>query len=148
MDPIYKEDYMDDKTRQNAINNHIQKDAFANYLGAKVKIIKPGQSRVSLIVKDHMTNFHGTTHGGIIFAISDMAFAAACNSHGKVAVALNVSICFLKPTCPGDHLVAEAKEEHNSRRTALYNIKIYNKNTGELVAKSQDQAYRKNEWFV
>lgn len=111
---------MDDKNRLKEINNHIQKDAFANYLGAKVKIIKPGQSRVSLIVKDHMTNFHGTAHGGIIFAISDMAFAAACNSHGKVAVALNVSICFLRPAYPGDHLVAEAKEEHNSRRTALY----------------------------
>jgi len=139
---------MKDKTRQQEINDHIQKDAFANYLGAKVEIIKPGHSRVSLIVKDHMTNFHSTTHGGILFSISDMAFAAACNSHGKVAVALNVSICFLKPTYPGDHLVAEAKEEHNSRRTALYNIKIYNKTTGELVAKSQDQAYRKNEWFV
>ena len=139
---------MEDKNREQAILDHIQKDAFANYLGAKVEIIKPGQSRVSLVVKEHMTNFHGTTHGGIIFAISDMAFAAACNSHGKVAVALNVSICFLKPSYPGDHLVAEAKEEHNGRRTSLYTIKIYNKDKGELIAKSQDQAYRKNEWFV
>ena len=139
---------MEDITRWHAICDLIQNDAFANYLGAKVEIIQPGQSRVSLIVKDHMTNFHGTTHGGIIFAISDMAFAAACNSHGKIAVALNVSICFLKPSYPGDNLVAEAKEEHNGRKTALYNIKIYNKNNGELIAKSQDQAYRKNEWFV
>jgi acyl-CoA thioesterase len=139
---------MADNTREQAINKHIQKDAFANHLGAKVQIIKPGHSRVSLIIKDHMTNFHGLTHGGIIFAIGDMAFAAACNSHGKFAVALNVSICFLKPSYPGDHLVAEAKEEHKGGRTALYNIKVYNKNTGELIAKSQDQAYRKNQWFV
>jgi len=139
---------MPEKTREQAIFDHIQKDAFANYLGAEVEIPAPGQSRVSLVVKDHMTNFHGTTHGGIIFAISDMAFAAACNSHGKVAVALNVSICFLKPSYPGDHLVAEATEEHNGRRTSLYNIKIYNKDSGELIAKSQDQAYRKNDWFV
>ena len=139
---------MDDKTREKEINEIIQKDAFANYLGAEVEIIKPGHSRVSLTINDKMTNFHGTTHGGIIFAISDMAFAAACNSHGKVAVALNVSICFLKPSYPGDHLVAEAKEEHNGRRTALYDIKIYNKNSHELVAKSQDQAYRKEQWFV
>lgn len=139
---------MSDKMREQAIFDHIQKDAFANYLGATVEIIAPGKSRVSLTVKDYMTNFHGTTHGGIIFAISDMAFAAACNSHGKVAVALNVSICFLKPSYPGDHLVAEATEEHNGRRTSLYNIKIYNKDTGKLVAKSQDQAYRKSDWFV
>jgi len=87
------------------------------------------------------------THGGIIFSISDMAFAAACNSHGKVAVALNVSICFLKPSYSGDHLIAEAKEEHNGRRTSLYTVNIYNEATGELIAKSQDQAYRKNKWF-
>ena len=139
---------MDDKTRMQVINDHIQKDAFANYLGAKVEIIKPGYSRVSLVVKDHMINFHGTVHGGILFSIGDIAFAAACNSHGKISVALTVSICFLKPAYLGDHLVAEAEEEHNGRQTSLYNIKIYNKINGELIAKSQDQAYRKNEWFV
>jgi acyl-CoA thioesterase len=139
---------MNDKTRSQQINDHIQKDSFANYLGAKVEILKPGHSRVSLTINDNMTNFHGSTHGGVIFSISDIAFAAACNSHGKTAVALNVSICFLKPSFSGDHLVAEALEEHNTRRTSLYNIKIYNKKTGELIAKSQDQAYRKDEWFV
>jgi acyl-CoA thioesterase len=137
---------MNDKIRQ--INNIIQKDAFANYLGANVEIVKPGHSRVSLKISDNMTNFHGTTHGGVIFSISDMAFAAACNSHGKVAVALNVSICFLRPSFAGDHLVAEAKEEHNGRRISVYDIKIYNKKTNELIAKSQDQAYRKKEYFV
>ncbi len=143
-----KEDYMENTNRQQAINDHIQKDKFANYLGAKVEIIAPGHSRVSLRVNENMTNFHGTTHGGIIFSISDMAFAAAGNSQGNVAVALNVSICFLMPSYPGDLLVAEAKEEHSGNRTSLYNIKVYNKDTGKLVAKSQDQAYKKNEWFV
>ena len=139
---------MDDKIRQQAINDHIKTDPFANYLGAKVEIIKPGHSRVYLTIDDYMTNFHGTTHGGIIFFISDMAFGAACNSRGKVSVALNVSICFLKPTCQGDHLVAEAKEEHNGKRTSLYNIKIFNEKTGELIAKSQNQAYKLEERFV
>jgi len=139
---------MSDTARMQAINDHIQTDAFARYLGATVEIVKPGHSRVFLTINDNMTNFHGTTHGGIIFSISDMAFAAACNSHGKVAVALNVSICFLKPSYPGDRLVAEAKEEHNGRRTSLYSILIYNEKTQELIAKSQDQAYRKNDWIV
>ena len=139
---------MNDKLRRQAINAHIQKDTFANHLGAEVEIIKPGHCRVSLTINDNMINFHGTTHGGIIFAISDMAFAAAGNSHGKMAVAMNVSICFLKPSYSGDHLVAEAKEEHNGKRTSLYNIKIYNKKTGELIAISQDQAYKMNQWFV
>jgi acyl-CoA thioesterase len=139
---------MNDKIHQQAINDHIKKDPFANYLGAKVEIIKPGHSRVSLTIDDYMTNFHGTTHGGIIFFISDMAFGAACNSIGKVSVALNVSICFLKPTYQGDHLIAEAEEEHSGRRTSLYSIKIFNEKTGELIAKSQNQAYRMDKRFV
>ena len=55
---------MEDKTRWQAICDHIQKDEFANYLGAKVEILQPGQSRVSLMVKDHMTNFHGRNEHG------------------------------------------------------------------------------------
>lgn len=139
---------MDDNKRWQAINTHIQNDAFTRFLGARVEIIKPGHCRVSLTVTEDMTNFHGTVHGGVIFSISDMAFAAACNSHGKVAVALNVNICFLKPAFPGDCLVAEAKEVHSSRRTSLYDINIFDENTGELIAKTQDQAYRKEKWFV
>ncbi|MEX1300482.1 MAG: hotdog fold thioesterase [Desulfotignum sp.] len=126
----------------------VQRDPFARHLGATVEILAPGHSRVSLTVTDVMTNFHGTTHGGVIFAISDMAFAAACNSHGRVAVALNVSICYLKPSFPGDRLVAEATEIHNGRRTSLYDITVTNEDTGALIARSQDQAYRKNERLV
>jgi acyl-CoA thioesterase len=126
----------------------IQKDSFAHHLGAKVQVVAPGHSRVSLTVTDVMSNFHGTTHGGVIFAISDMAFAAACNSHGRVAVALNVNICYLKPSFPGDRLVAEATEIHNGRRTSLYDITVTNQDTGALIARSQDQAFRKNERLV
>jgi acyl-CoA thioesterase len=139
---------MENNKKWQAINNHIMNDAYAKFLGAKVEIPKPGHSRVSLTIDENMTNFHGTTHGGIIFSISDMAFAAACNSHGRVAVALNVSICFLKPSFPGDRLVAEAIEEHSGHRTSLYSITIYNQDTRELIAKSQDQAYQKEKWFV
>ena len=139
---------MNDTVRQRVINEYIQKDPFAAHLGAKIEIIEPGHSRVSLTITEEMTNFHGTTHGGVIFALSDMAFAAASNSHGLMAVALNVGINFLKATKPGDQLVAEAKEEHIGGRVALYDITVRDEQTGELVAKSQDLAYRKNERFV
>ncbi|MDI6687145.1 MAG: hotdog fold thioesterase [Desulfobacterales bacterium] len=139
---------MNDTIRRQAINKYIQKDPFAAHLGAKIEIIKPGHSRVSLTVTEEMTNFHGTTHGGVIFALGDMAFAAASNSHGLMAVALNVSISFLKATKAGDKLVAEANENHAGSRMALYDITVRDEQTGELVAKSQDLAYRKKEQFV
>jgi len=139
---------MNNSMRRETINDQIQKDLFAAHLGAKVEILEPGHSRVSMTVSEWMTNFLSMTHGSVIFAVSDMAFGAASNSHGQTAVALNIDISFLKASRPGDQLVAEAKEVHAGGRTALYDITVHNTQTGELIAKSQDLAYRTNEWFV
>ncbi len=134
--------------RNKQINQHIQNDPFARFLGAEVEIVGPGHSRAKLTVSEEMVNFHGMTHGGIIFSLGDIAFAAASNSRGQMAVALNVAINFLKATQPGDQLIAEAIEQSQSGPTALYDISVKNSRTGELVASSQDLVYRKKEWFV
>jgi len=134
--------------RAQKIQDFIQGDPFARQLGATVEIVKPGHSRVTLTVTDDMVNFHGLTHGGVIFALGDIAFAAASNSHGQTAVALNVAISYLKASRSGDCLVAEAREKHAAGSTALYDITIRDARTGDLVAQSQDLVYRKKEWFV
>lgn len=139
---------MSEEARQVAIREHILKDPFAKHLGATVEAIGPGYSRVSLTVSEEMANFHGMTHGAVVFALSDIAFGAASNSRGQTAVALNMSISFLKATKPGDQLVAEAREVHASGPTALYEITVTDRATGDLVARSQDMVYRKREWFV
>ncbi|MBV5317261.1 MAG: hotdog fold thioesterase [Desulfobulbaceae bacterium] len=127
---------------------HIRKDTYAKMLGATIEAIEPGYSRVSLVVTESMLNFHGMTHGGLVFSLGDVAFAAASNSHGKIAVALNVATSFLRATGVGDHLVAEAKEVHLGNATALYDITVTEKTCGHLVAKSQATVYRKRDTFV
>jgi acyl-CoA thioesterase len=139
---------MQDEKRRAAIDAHIQNDAFAQFLGAEVTILAPGHSRVALTVTEQMTNFHGITHGGVVFSLGDLAFAAASNSRGQVAVALNVNICFLNPSKVGDRLVAEAKERHLAGRTGLYDITVAEEKTGTLIARSQDLVYRKKQWFI
>ena len=134
--------------RAKQIEAYIRQDPFAQRLGAEVEILAPGHSRVTLAITEDMANFHGITHGGVIFALGDMAFAAASNSCGQTAVALNVAINFLKATRPGDRLVAEARELHAAGPTALYDITIRDAVTGDLVARSQDLVYRKKDWFV
>lgn len=136
----------DERTR--TIEAYIQRDPFARRLGAEVAILRPGHSRVTLTITEDMLNFHGMTHGGIIFALGDIAFAAASNSRGQTAVALNVAIHFLKASAAGDTLVAEAVEQHAAGPTALYAITIRDAHTGDLVASSQDLVYRRKEWFV
>jgi acyl-CoA thioesterase len=127
---------------------HIRKDAYANSLGAIIEAIEPGYSRVSLVVTASMLNFHGMTHGGLVFSLGDIAFAAASNSHGQTAVALNVATSFLRATGVGDHLVAEAKEVHLGGATALYDIVVTDKNSQQLVSKSQATVYRKRDSFI
>ncbi len=134
--------------RDKKINEYIQQDPYANFLGAEVEILKAGHSRVRLTVTRDMVNFHGFTHGGVIFSLGDMAFAAASNSRGQTAVALNVGINFLKATTVGDRLTAEAEEQSATGPVALYDITVKDERTGELVAKSNDLVYRKKEWFV
>jgi acyl-CoA thioesterase len=139
---------MTDDTRKAAIDAHIQQDAFSRFLGASVEIVAPGHSRASLTVTEQMANFHGITHGGVIFALGDLAFAAAGNSRGQVAVALNVNIHFLRASKVGDRLVAEAIERHLAGPTGLYDITVIEQTSGDLIACSQDLVYRKKQWFV
>jgi len=122
-----------------------QKDTYSDLIGATLEAVEPGYCRVSLTVAESMLNFHGTTHGGIVFGLADIAFAAACNSHGQVAVALSMDIHFVNPSKVGDHLVAEAKEVSRSAATALYEITVSEKNSGQVIAKVQAMAYRKRE---
>jgi len=48
-------------------------------------------------------------HGGAIFTLIDEAFEISCNSHGTVAVALNVNITYHRAPSPNSTLRAEAR---------------------------------------
>ena len=94
-----------------------------------------------------MVNGHGLTHGAVLFALADFAFAAACNSHGQTAVALSMDIHFLSSPRPGARLEADAEEVRLGRRTGLYRISVFD-DENVLVAELHGMAYRKQERFV
>ena len=139
---------MTPEERRQRIETHIRQDPYANQLGADIEVIKPGYSRVSLTITEAMTNFHGSAHGGIIFSLGDIAFSAAGNGAGQTAVALNISISYLRAAQVGQRLIAEARELHTGGRTGLYEITVTDAESGALVAKSQNVLYRKKEWFI
>jgi acyl-CoA thioesterase len=126
------------------IRAKISQDPFASFLGIELLELREGYSKVTLTVGEHMLNFHGILHGGVIFSLADAAFAAAGNSHGQVAVALNVSISFLAAVPAGARLYAEATEEKLGRRTALYRLAVTTQG-GELVALCHGTVYRKDQ---
>ena len=122
----------------------ISEDPYARFLGIELLELREGYSRVAMTIEEHMLNFHGIPHGGVIFSLADAAFAAAGNSHGQVAVALNVSINFLAAVPLGTRLYAEATEESLGHRTALYRLAVATE-SGKPVALCHGTVYRKNQ---
>jgi acyl-CoA thioesterase len=129
---------------QDQIRQRISEDPYARFLGIELLELNPGHSKVAMTVGQHLLNFHGIPHGGVIFSLADAAFAAASNSHGQVAVALNVSISYLAAVPLGTRLYAEATEESMGGRTALYRLAVTMED-GTLVALAHGTVYRKRE---
>ena len=63
---------------------------------SKLLEAKDGYAKVSMKIEKNHTNALGFAHGGAIFSLADYAFAHACNYGDNVAVAVQVSINFLK----------------------------------------------------
>ena len=121
-----------------------REEPFAKLLDMEVLEVKEGYSKVKMRIDESKLNIHGITHGGALFSLVDEAFEMASNSHGTVAVALNMNITFLLPTKKGDELISEAKEIKRTKRTATYLIEVKNQE-GELVALCQALVYRKDK---
>ncbi len=111
-------------------------------LGINLTEIRPGYAKATLKVTPELLNGVGLTHGSTVFALADVVFAAASNSHGPLALALNVNISFLKATGAGTVLTAVAREENLTRRTGLYRLEVRDEK-GDLVALAEGTAYIK-----
>ena len=85
----------------------------------------------------------GTVHGGTIFALADTVFAAASNSHGRVAVAINAGISYVKAATRGT-LSAEAIETSLGPKLATYRVEVRD-DAKALVAIFEGMVYRKKD---
>jgi acyl-CoA thioesterase len=118
-------------------------DRFAHHADIELLSVSPGQARAKMTLHPHHLNAYGSVQGGAIFTLADFAFAAASNSHGTVAVAINVSITFMKAGQSGT-LWAEARELSRNFKLGSYTVEVKD-DQGELVALFQGLAYRKSE---
>ena len=113
-------------TPQEVVSHMMANDLFSQLLGIEILDVKEGYSKIKMTVRKEMINGFGIVHGGIAFALSDSAFAFACNNRNILSVALDTSINFMKPVHVGDILIAEAKELHNGKSTGLYQVTVSN----------------------
>lgn len=108
-------------------------DPASRAMGMRIEASEPGYARVSMVLRDDMTNGHRTAHGGLVFSLADSAFAFACNSRNVRTVAQHCSITFVTPAAEGETLVAEARELHLAGRFGIYDV-IVTAGDGRMVA--------------
>jgi acyl-CoA thioesterase len=132
---------MDEKVKE-AIFRKVEAEPFAQKFGIRLLDLKEGYSKVEMKLSSEMENIFGMAHGGALFALIDEAFETASNSHGTVAVALNMNITYISPPSLGSGLTAEAKEFSRTQRTAVYDIKLRD-HQNNLIASCEALVYRK-----
>jgi acyl-CoA thioesterase len=131
---------MDEKIRK-AILRQVEAEPFAKKFGIRLIEVQKGYAKVEMIFTPEMENMFGMAHGGAIFSLIDAAFEIASNSHGTMAVALNMNINYLASPEKGATLTAEATEINKTKKTAAYDIRATD-DSGQLLASCQALVYR------
>ena len=110
---------------------YIENDTFAKNLGITLVSAENGSSRCELTIGEEHTNGLGTLHGAVIFALADVAFAAACNSV-QPTIGMQADIRYLNRAL-GKTLIAEAREISGSNKITHYQVDVSD-NQGTTVA--------------
>ncbi len=118
-------------------------DKFAAHCGIQLLEADQGTATARMVIKDEHLNGLKMTHGGALFTLADLAFAAAANSRGLAAVGINASISYIRPAGMGDILYARAREIFSNRTLSGYSVDVENE-SGQLVASFQGTAFKKH----
>ena len=119
---------------EDSVRTFLAEDTAARALGITVSRVAPGSVTAHMTIAPEMLNGHGTAHGAALFAVADIAFAMACNSHGPAAVGRSCSIEYLAPAFAGDVVTAAAVERSVVGRSGIYDVAITRDADGALLA--------------
>ena len=129
------------ETVRKAIFKKVKEEPFTKKFGLQLIEVHEGYAKVEMVFTPDMENMFGMAHGGALFSLIDEAFEVASNSHGTMAVALNINVNYMESPAKGSKLTAEAKEINKTKKTAAYNI-IVTDDKNNLIASCQSIVYR------
>ena len=120
---------------------HFTADKYAAMTGVEIIEVRPGFCKARMAVQDKHLNAANVVQGGAIFTLADLALAAASNSRGQLALAVNVNISFLKAVSKGI-LYAVATEVREPGRLGAYDVLVTDQDD-EVIARFNGLVYRK-----
>ena len=127
---------------KDAIMRAVEKEPLAREFNMQLVELETGQSAVEMTYEpSRMNNLYQRAHGGALYALIDEAFETAGQTHGTIAVAMNVNVTYMASPDTGARLRAEATEIKRTKRTAAYDIKVFDENR-QLMATCQALAFR------
>ena len=129
------------ETIKKAILRQVEAEPFTKKFDLRLIEVQEGYSKVEMVFTPDMENMFGMAHGGALFSLTDEAFEVASNSHGTMAVALNMNVNYMASPAKGSKLTAEAKEINKTKKTAAYDITVTD-DKNNLIASCQSIVYR------
>ncbi|OIU88099.1 MULTISPECIES: PaaI family thioesterase [unclassified Microbacterium] len=102
------------------------------WFGFAIDEATEGRATVSLIVDSGHVNANEVTHGAIVFAVADQAFAMAANTLIPHAATGDAQIHYLAPSRLGQRLEASAVTSWADARRAVVDVTV--RADGEAVA--------------
>ncbi len=120
------------------------KDKFSLHNSMEVILAEKGHAKARCVIQSQHLNGLGTVHGGAIFTLADLAFAAASNADEDTVTGINVSMAYAKAAVEGATLFAEAREVTRSARLVTYEALVTNA-AGEVIAVFQGTGYIKRK---
>ena len=126
------------------IKRQFERDNYAKSLGIVLDELTDDAIRMRMELRQDMLNMYDRPHGGIIYALADVAFSVLGNNKNNVSVGLDCSITYHSSPDPGTVLVVEGETLSHSRRTASFLFNIYAEKEGvrTLVATMKSVSYR------
>ena len=124
------------------IKEFFKDDRYAAFSGIELTEVQPGYAKAQMEIKEMHLNAANVVQGGAIFTLADLAFAAAVNAYGNLAVSIETSIRYFKGASSGT-LYAEAKAIHLHKKLATFQIEIKH-DSGDLIALFTATAFRKD----
>src|SRR5689334_4670684 len=115
-------DIPEEQVQQNL--KFLERDRFAKLAGIRILEGRPGFARCSLKAGPEHLNSLDLLHGGAIFTLADVAFAAAANVGDRATVSINVSINYIKAGRLGGEYIAECKEVSKQEKLGIYEVRV------------------------
>lgn len=122
------------------VQAYFKNDTFAAANGMTVEAWTPDEAVCAMTVREDHKNAIGGVMGGVIYTLSDFAFAVLANSDHRPTVAVNAEIHFLS-TAKGTRLTAKVTRIKSGRTTGVYQVMVED-DTGRAVALFTGTGYK------